>query len=181
MYIIAQALSIVGCAFMILSFQFKNNRNLFIAQTLSAIAFGTSNFLLGALSGVLINIVATINGLILFCGKRFRKKPILILICLSYACIPIISLLNTFGNWSTKGILEIVFGLFLSFAQAISTVAMWKNNGKLIRFARIFFASPSWLLYNLVVFSLGGIICEAFSITSIIVSFIRYGKDGFEK
>lgn len=28
---------------------------------------------------------------------------------------------------------------------------------------------------------IGGILCEVFCLSSIIISFIRYGKDGFEK
>lgn len=181
MDIIAQILSIVGCALMIFSFQFKNNRNLFIAQAIAALTFGASYVLLGAFGGAFIDLVCLANGTVLFLGEKYRKKPVLVLICLGYAAIPIISLLAFNGVWTTKAILEIVFGCAVAVAQVLITLAMWKDDGKTIRFVRLFITSPAWLIYNVVVFSLGGIICETFSIISIIVSFIRYGKDGFEK
>lgn len=181
MELIAQILSILGCAIMIFSFQFKNNRNLFIAQTVSAFTFFTSYILLGAFGGALTNVVAVINGAALFLGPKFRKKPILLAVCIGFVAVQVFLLLTFNGAWTAKAILETVFGFIVAFAQVAVTVAMWKDDGRIIRNTRLFLTSPAWLIYNIIVFSLGGIICEVFSMTSIIVSFIRYGKDGFEK
>ncbi len=68
----------------------------------------------------------------------------------------------------------------LSCAGIIFSFQM-KNNRKAIRTVRLFAVTPAWLAYNITVFSLDGIICEGFNIISIIISFIRYGKNGFEK
>lgn len=181
MDIVAQILSILGCAIMILSFQFKNNRHLFIAQALSALTFGLSYVFLGTYDGAVMNVVALTNGAVLFLGPKFRKKPIMIAICIGFALAPIISILLAGDAWAAKPILEKIFGIVIGIAQIVITIAMWKDDGKIIRNTRLFITSPSWLIYNIVVFSVGGIICEVFSIISIIVSFIRYGKDGFEK
>ena len=181
MEIIAQILSIVGCALMIFSFQFKNNRNLFIAQAAAALTFGASYVLVGAFGGAFIDLVCLANGTVLFLGEKYRKKSIFVLICLGYAAIPILCLLTHGGNWTTNAVLELIFSFAVAIAQVLITFAMWKDDGKTIRTVRLFITSPAWLIYNIVVFSLGGIICETFSIISIIVSFIRYGKDGFEK
>ena len=35
---------------------------------------------------------------------------------------------------------------------------------------------PMWLVYNCFVFSIGGILCEAFSIGSIIVGYLRHDR-----
>jgi hypothetical protein len=34
--------------------------------------------------------------------------------------------------------------------------------------------SPLWLTYNVFVFSIGGILCEAFSLASLAIGIIRY-------
>ena len=57
------------------------------------------------------------------------------------------------------------------------TLLMWGGNGKYIRYGQLFASSPSWLVHNIINFSLGGIIGEIFTMCSVIVSFIRFGKD----
>ena len=66
-------------------------------------------------------------------------------------------------------------------AMLVSTHVMWKNDGNVIRKAQFFFVSPMWLINNIIVFSLGGIICESLNMLSIIVSYIRFRKSGFEQ
>ncbi len=180
MDIIAQILSILSCAGIIFSFQLKNNRHLFITQTLAALGFGISYLLLGALDGFLINAVAFTNTAILL-NKKLKKKSILIMICAAFPIISIISTLTYNGDWGLIKILETTFSFLIAIAQIIYTIATWKDDGKKIRKMRLFFVTPAWLGYNIVVFSLGGIICETFNIISILISFIRYGKDGFTK
>ena len=181
MQLAAQILSIVGCAIMIFSFQFKNNRHLFIAQALSALTFGLSYVLLKTYDGALMNVVALTNGVLLFLGPKFRKKIFMILICIGFAIAPIVSILLAGDAWLDKPLLEQIFGIVIGIGQIAITLAMWKDDGKIIRNTRLFFTSPAWLIYNISVLSSGGIICEVFSIISIIISFIRYRKDGFEK
>ena len=38
-----------------------------------------------------------------------------------------------------------------------------------------------WLIYDVLVHSLGGIVSESITIVSILVSFLRFGWDGLEK
>jgi hypothetical protein len=60
---------------------------------------------------------------------------------------------------------------------------MWTRNGKTIRVSQLAVVSPLWLLYDLLIPtpSLGGILCEVFNIVSVIVSFVRFRKTGFDK
>ena len=140
-----------------------------------------SYLLLGAFGGALTNVVAVINSAVLFLGPKYRKKPILVAVCLGFVAVQVFLLLTFNGVWSARTIVETVFGFVVALAQVAVTIAMWRDDGRIIRNTRLFITSPAWLIYNIIVFSLGGIICEAFSMTSIIISFIRYGKDGFEK
>ena len=178
MDIIAQILSIVSCAGIILSFQLKNNRHLFLVQTFAAMGFGISYLLLGAIDGFLINAVAFTNTAVLL-NKKLKKKAILVMICAAFPIISIITVLTYSGTWDTIKILEVIFSFLIAIAQIFYTISTWKDDGKKIRTVRVFLVTPAWLGYNIVVSSIGGIICEAFNVISIIISFIRYGKDGF--
>ena len=180
MEIVAQILSLVSCAGIILSFQLKNNRHLFLVQTFAAFGFGLSYLMLGAIDGFLINAVAFTNTAILL-NKKLKKKPILIAICMAFLVISTISPLTYTGEWGVMKILETTFSFLIAIAQILYTVATWKDDGAKIRRIRLFFVTPAWLGYNIIVFSIGGIICESFNIISIVISFIRYGKDGFTK
>ncbi|MBQ3548063.1 MAG: YgjV family protein [Clostridia bacterium] len=180
MDVIAQILSIISCVAIIFSFQLKNNRHLFLVQTFAALSFGLSYLLLGALDGFLINTVCFINTAVLL-KKKLKKTPVLIAICVAFIVISTISPLTYNGVWGTQKILETVFSYLIAIAQILYTIATWKDDGGKIRTVRMFFVTPAWLGYNIVVFSIGGIICELFNVISIIVSFIRYGKNGFEK
>lgn len=180
MEIIAQILSILSCAGIILSFQMKNNRHLFLTQTLAAAGFGISYLLLGSFDGFLNNIIAFTNTLVLLTHK-LRKKFIMYLICICYFSVPFITLFAFDKNWTTTVIITTVLSFIIPIMQIAFTVATWKDDGKVIRTVRLYAVTPAWLTYNIVIFSIGGIICECFNIISIVVSFIRHGKNGFEK
>jgi len=180
MDVIAQILSIISCVAIIFSFQLKNNRHLFLVQTFAAFGFGLSYLLLGAVDGFLINTVSFINTAVLL-NVKLKKKPVLIAICILLPLISSIAPLTYTGVWNAIKILETVFSYLIAFAQIVYTLATWKDDGKKIRTVRMFLVTPAWLGYNIIVFSIGGIICEVFNVISIVVSFIRYGKDGFDK
>ena len=68
-------------------------------------------------------------------------------------------------------------------AQVTSTFAMWTRDGKKIRISQLAVVSPLWLLYDLLIPtpSIGGILCEVFNMASVVISFIRFKKTGFDK
>jgi hypothetical protein len=158
----------------------KNNRHLFLVQTISAVGFGISYLLLGAYEGFLINVISFSNTFILL-NKKWRKQIIKYVICLCYVSVPIIVAILYNGPWTTDVIVKTAFSCLIGVMQTPYTLATWKDDGKIIRTVRLFALTPAWLSYNIAVFNTGGIICECFNIISIIVSFIRHGKNGFTK
>ncbi|MBQ2826565.1 MAG: YgjV family protein, partial [Clostridia bacterium] len=76
---------------------------------------------------------------------------------------------------------ESLVSILLLIAQIVGTYAMWFGDGKRIRTLQLCVVSPIWLLNNILVFTIGGIIAEVFTIASAIISFFRYRKTGFEK
>ena len=48
------------------------------------------------------------------------------------------------------------------------------KNAAAVRLIGITLSSPSWLIYNIFVGSIGAILCEAFSIASIAIGIVRH-------
>lgn len=174
MEIIAQTLGIIGFIFAVISFQEKKNKRFFIEQGLSGLFFAANFFMLGAISAALFNFVNLIRGVTY--RKSDRKVWRLVLVEVLYAICFVYSL---FGIWGDN--LQIFLSSLTYTSLVITSVFMWLGDGKIIRYVQFLYASPAWLVHNVFNFTLGGILCESFNMISIIISFIRFGKDGFEK
>lgn len=168
MEILAQIIGILGTCAAFISFQLKENKKFFILQATSGLMFALNFLLLGAPTGCVLNLINIYRGAVMAGGKRLHKLPFLI----SIQAIYIIATVFTYTN---------IFSVIALTAQLIGTFAMWSGSGKTIRILQLFCVSPLWLVHNIFVFSIGGIVCEVFNIVSIIVSLIRFGKKGFEK
>lgn len=173
MNLIAQLFGIAGFLFTVVSFQERNNKNFFIKQAVAGFMFFMNFAIIGALSAALFNLVNLVRGALL--SKKEHKLWHLSTIEVLYTVCFVISLIVINGD---------LFQIFLSsltyFALVLMTVFMWKGNGKHIRYVQLCVVSPAWIIHNIFNFSLGGLLCEMFSMLSVIVSFIRYRQNGFE-
>ena len=168
MDILAQIIGILGTCAAFISFQLKENKKFFILQATSGLMFALHFLLLGSPTGCVLNLINIYRGAVMAGGKKLHKLPFLISIQLIY----IIATVLTYTN---------IFSIIAFTAQLVGTFAMWSGSGKTIRILQLFCVSPLWLIHNIFVLSIGGIVCEVFNIASIIVSLIRFGKNGFEK
>ena len=164
---IAQILGIMAMAISVSAFQFKKNRSLFIVQGISCCLFFVHFFLLGAYTGAFLNILALIRSICLSV-KKLRHPVFEALVMLSFIIITVL----TYEGWPSLLVLA---------AMLVGTATYWLNKAKLIRISQLAVISPCWLIYNVVNFSIGGIITESFNIISTIVSMIRYRKTGFDE
>ena len=80
------------------------------------------------------------------------------------------------GIFTYDGYLSVL----VTIAQLVSTTTMFSRNGKVIRIFQFFLVCPAWLYNNIVTMAVGGIITEVVSMVSILVSFLRFGLNGFE-
>lgn len=166
-YIVAQAVGIVAMLFNILSFQCKRNERLLLMLGAGSLLFSTNFMLLGAYASAGFNIVHIFRSVFVI-GKKTHNNIMFALICGLYIAVAVFA----FDNWWT---------IILLCAQIAPTYALWYKDGATIRKVQTLFVSPVWLINNIfMAFSIGGIVCEVFSIMSVVISFIRYGKDGFE-
>lgn len=177
---IIQGISIAGMACHISSFQIKKNSMLFFMQTLGSLLFLIHYILLGASTGAIMNLIGVIRGVVFLQGKKFRKPWMLVSLCILTIAGVLVTWNGSFTNIFPLD-MSVWYNIFPLVAMLASTVAMHLDNGKVIRLAQLFVASPGWITYNIIVGSIGGTLCEAFIMTSTIISFIRYGVNGFEK
>ena len=162
-----QIISVIAMVAIILSFQCKSNKKLAFVYGTGATLFAVSYFMLGQPSAALYNIISAVFS-IMCLKERFKTK-------LNFGIIValfIAATYFTYENW---------WSLVLMSAVVASAYSMMFKSGKFIRNIRFFYISPVWLINNTIMcFSIGGLICEIITMTSVIVSFIRFRKTGFE-
>lgn len=161
-----QIISLVAMVAIILSFQCKSNRKLIATMGVGALLFAISYFLLGQPTAAVFNIITAIASIVSL-KEKMKNKLIFGIIVILYA----VATLVTYDGW---------WSLVLMLAQIACSYSVMFRRGTFIRNMRFFFISPVWLINNTVIcFTVGGIICEIITMTSVIVSFIRYRKTGF--
>lgn len=168
--IIGQIIGFIAAAVMILSFQFKENKKLFICQVISTSLFTLHYMFLAlggntnAYSGMAQNIGGLLIRIVMLLQQKFKwaKSPITMSVLCTYCAVMaavtytgnIICVLPTIGNIILIG-------------------AMWTNDRDKIRIAQFSVTTPTWLIYNFSAMSISGIITESFNLVSITVYYIR--------
>lgn len=172
--IIAQVIGIIAMAFNILSYQFKKKRAVITAQLLGAACFSINFLMLGAVVGGILNILAAIRAVVFLFKDKLKtdKWPWLIGFILCYIAVYILNF-TAFGKEPTP------VNLIVEVLPVIGMVAlnigfMQKSSAGIRKFGLI--SSPAWLIYNIVAFSWGAIICEALSLISIFIGMFRNDK-----
>lgn len=167
MIVIAQAISIIAMAFNILSFQCKRNRNLIMMIGAGSLLFSVSFMMLGDFSSAGFNLVNIFNSTA-YLNKKTHNNVFFSMVYVLYILVAIFAYKTP---WT----------IVLLFAQLASAFAQWHRSGAFIRKTHFLFVSPAWLINNIfITFSIGGIICELFMIASVLISFIRFRKSGFD-
>lgn len=157
---IAQILSIVAMIIAVLALQIKKTSMYCLSTAITCTMFAVSYFMLGSPTSAAANLICALRGG--FASyKTTRKTPYCIWICtlLAASCI-----------FTYTGVLSIC----VCAAEIAGTLAMWFASEKGIRYTKVFFQSPIWLVNNIIVFTIGGIVTEVFSIISAIIFLWRF-------
>ena len=136
-YIISQIFTILGIILLGSSYLRKNKREILILSLLSFICYGGHNFLLGAMTGVAMNIVTIILNLWLYNNEKNKRQTslnFLIIVCLITIILGTISYQN-------------IFSLLPIVASLLFTYSIWQNNNKVYRWIGLS-TSILWLSYN---------------------------------
>lgn len=159
-----QAIGFLGVALFIVSYQIRSNRALFLCQLMGCIVFCVQFFLMGAYTGAISLIVNIARNLLLIKSNdwKWAKSQV------TLAAIILLLLVMTICTWA--GWISIL--PFVS--VAVTSIGYWTQNAQKIRLSQLF-GSPCTLLYDILVHTWGGAVCEAITILSIIISIVRFG------
>ena len=167
-YIMSQVFTIIMYIFSGFSYYAKNRKRVLILNFMSLISVSIAYILLQAWTGLAMNIVAIIRNIIFLIDEKKNgirdkntKTDIAILIIL-YTII-IISTIFTYNG---------LLSLASVIATCIYTFSVWQKNVKLYKFLGIF-VETFWIIYNIYIKSIFGIILEAVVLICAITGYIK--------
>ena len=171
MYIIAQTLGILAMAAIVLSFQCKNKNTRLFIQLVGNVLFAANFFMIGAYVGGLLNTIA-IGRALVYLRKDRIKIPIrfvnfffIFLYFVAYVLV-----FTVFGKEFT--VANAIVELLPVIGMTALTFGFAGSNAKAVRLCSLI-NSPCWLIYNVINFSIGGILCEVFSLVSLFSAMLR--------
>lgn len=162
MNILAQIIGIAAMFFSVFSFQMNKHKHIMIMQICATTLFAIQYFLLGSYTGMAVDIVATVRGIVFYNKeKKWASSKIwIVAFCLMFAVS---------GIFTWQG----VSSLLVTGAMILNTFSFSCTKPVLVR-STILISSPLMLVYNILTGSIGGIINEICVELSSIIGLIRY-------
>lgn len=169
--IIAQTIGIVAMTINVFSFQQKEQRKLIIMQFFGASLFAVNMFMINAVVGGLLNLIGALRAIVYSNKQKLHadNKLWLVFFILLYAASYVLSF-TVFGK--DPSVKNLVVEILPIVGMVASNLGFCFKDAKTVRKLGLI-SSPSWLIYNIVNFALGGIICEILCFSSIIIGIIR--------
>lgn len=170
--IVAQLFGLAGMTVNVLSFQRKSSRNIIFMQIFGSLLFCINYMMLGAYSGALLNLVAIFRAYVYSHREKCNAGHIgwFYGFCGAFALMYVLTF-TVFGLKPSAN--NLLVELLPTAAMVLQTAGFRMNDANKVR-VLCACSSPLWLVYNTVNFTLGGILCECFSICSNIIGLIRY-------
>lgn len=170
--VVAQGIGIIGMVVVALSFQSKSQRRLILIQLVGAALFTVNFLMLGAISGGLINFISIFRSLIFGNKKKFHgDNPIWLVIIIGLYGVAYILTFTVFGVRPT--VENLLIESLTVIGMSASTIGFFLKDAAAVRKMGLIH-SPAWLTYNCIRGAIGGALCEAFSLVSIVIGMLRY-------
>ena len=167
-FILGQALGILATVITVISYQMNTKRSLLLVQTTATACTCLAYLFLGASSGFALNTVCIVRNIVFYFQKEHKKVNIpAVLLALAMVGMGLLS-------WQGPVSLLIIAAL------AANTLFMSVGDPQLLR-KSVLVTSTMILLYNILVFSLGGIANEGLSVISSAVGIVRFRREKTEK
>jgi len=160
LYIIGQGFGIIAIILGFVSYQCKTQKMLLLLQTFAALVFIIHYLLIGATSGMAMNIISLAKNFTYFlrAGKS-NKKIIPIIFTILMGIMGILS----WTNW---------YSIFVFLGLIINTYCTSFSDPRNIK-KSILVTSPLVLIYDIFTLSIGGIIFESVSAVSALIGLLR--------
>ena len=162
--IIGQAIGIIAPIMTIISYQLNTKKKVLFALSLATFATCISYLLLGATVGCVLNAVCLIRNLICFFFVKSKRDV--------YVWFGIFGvIMGVCGAFTFEGLYSLlsIFGLIINTFFVILGDVQWLRKSILL-------TSTMVLIYNIIVFSVGGIANETVALISATVGIVRFRK-----
>ena len=181
--IFVQLLGFIAIALNIIAVQFNKYGTIIFFKTLGSILFALQYFLLGAYTGMIMDIVGSVRNIIFSLNvknKRSNKISVVIFSCIT-AIAGIVTIALTWDvseiRWTDNiqfaTVLMVIISILSIVAKLISTIAYAIDDPHKMRILNLP-SSGCWLIYNFVAFTLAGIINEIMTLTSVLIAEFRF-------
>ena len=170
---VAQIIGIFAAAINILSYQCKAKKRLMLMQLFGGLLFCANYLMLGAIMGGIMNALAVIRALLFINKERWRLNDTALTVGFIIAFLA--SYVITFTLLGVEpSVRNLIIESLPVIAMSAMTVSFKMKNATAIRILAITLGSPGWLVYNIFAKSIGAILCEAFSLVSLVIGIIRH-------
>ncbi|MBQ4108536.1 MAG: YgjV family protein [Clostridia bacterium] len=160
-YIIGQLLSIAAVVTGFISMQMKKPRGILCFLVATSVCFTLHYFLIGANDALFINIVGTVMCVVYWIRDKVGNRSMVIPII--FAVITVLAGIPNYEGWRS---------LLLMVGGGVNAISLSLSNPQTTRKLN-FIKSPLFLIYNVLAFSVGGIVFETAILTSSIIGLIR--------
>lgn len=159
--IIAQVIGFLGTVIVVIGMQQKKYKHIVLCKIGNEFFSSIHYLLLGGYTGMLANLASCLtNGCYYFRIKKGKSTlPFQIIFAIMFV---VIGLLSWHGPIS----------IFVVLAKLISSVALGIKNPRTIRILNLI-SNPCWLLYNIYMGSIAGILTDSLVIASVVIAVIR--------
>lgn len=172
-FIIAQIFGIAGMTLNAVSYQGKSQRAIILFQFFGGAFFVVNMFLLNAYMGALLNVIGVVRAAVYANKEKLRNIRLCAGLFIGAFVLSYVAVFTLFGKEFTA--VNALVELLPLLAMTAMTVAFSLPSAQTVRGFALF-SSPCWLIYNCVNLSVGGILCESFSIVSAVTAMIRNRK-----
>ncbi|MBE5754627.1 MAG: YgjV family protein [Clostridiales bacterium] len=186
--ILVQAIGFVGIALNILSVQFNKHWQIMLLKTLGSMTFVLQYILLGAWVGMVMDLIGSIRNVIFTLNVkngRSNKSWIIAFSIITFIA-GLVTIITTWdksigyaSNWSKDPSIILIIAVSISIisivAKLLTTIAYGFKDPHRIRMVNIP-SNACWVVYNLVAFSIAGVINDLMCLGSIVIAEIRFRK-----
>ncbi len=172
--IIAQAIGIIAMLFNIFSYQQKSAKRIIALQFFGASFFALNYLMLGAYIATMLNAVGVIRAVLFLKKDKTKVDRIgwVAVFGVAYVAAYVLNFTVLGKEPTARNLLVEVLPVIAMFATHL---AYRYDSPKTLRgFCLI--SSVSWLIFNIVNFAIGAILCEVFSLVSIAIATVRQDK-----
>ena len=163
-YIVGQLLSIVAVVLGFISYQMKTPKGVITFQIITAFVFSVHYLMIGVMPAMALNFLSGINSVFFYIREKRGSKSLIVPLYVITSVI--VTSLMTWDGW---------YSALIMVGLVVGAISLAVSDTQKTRVCMLI-KSPLCLIYNIIVFSTGGIIYECAVLVSSVLGLVRNRK-----